>query len=143
MRDFAGEFGALSQAYDQLNEELSATWNQSSGDPKALAGCILLSSGCLARIEQMNTRVLRLTQEWKERRPALDARSRQQVDGLAENARRQAIRLHDLCSSQAQKLNDVKAKIERDLAELGKGAQYLKSIKPIKSNYPKFIDSMY
>jgi hypothetical protein len=143
MRNFVGEFGALSQAYHQLTEELSGTWNENSGDSQNLAGSILQSRGCLARIEQMNSRVLQLSQEWKKQRPNLDSKSRQQVDGLVDLARKQAIRLHDLCSSQTQKLNSAKEKLERDLAELGKGALYLKSVKPIKNNYPKFVDSMY
>ncbi len=144
MKDFAGEFGAVSQDYHQLGEELSGALKANqAGGLRTLAGTILQSRDCLARIEQMNSRVLLLSQEWKEQRPHLDTKSRRQVDSLVQAAREQAIRLHELCRSQAEKLKLVKEQLERDLVETGKGARYLKSVKPVKNNYPKFIDSMY
>jgi len=140
----AAEFHDVFELYVKLGEELAKIMDVgNSEDPQILADTILKNRECLVRIEQMNSHVLRLSNEWKQCRTTLDAQSEKEIRALAEAARAQAIRLQELCGRHVQKLQNVRDKLERDLAELEKGVQYLKSAKPAKNNYPKFVDSLY
>jgi len=144
MNNLASEFQAVSQLYSQIGEELAGVMCvNDSGNSSALAEAILQHRDCLARIEQMNARVLYLSEEWKKRRPNLDADTYRKIDGLAETARVQAMRLNDLCGNKMQTLQAARDRLAKRLEELGKGTRYLKSVKSTKSNYPKFIDSLY
>ena len=140
----AAEFHDVSQLYVQLGEELIQKMDIGNPeDPQVLAETILKNCECLVRIEQMNSRVLRLSNDWKQCRANLDPESEKEISAMAEAARTQAIRLHEWCSLHIHKLQNARDKLEKDLAELGKGTQYLKSTTPPKNNYPKFIDSLY
>ncbi len=140
----AAEFRDVFQLYLKLGEEFTNIMNAGdSKDPQALAKSILQNCDWLARIEHMNSRMLQLSGEWRKCRGSLDAKSRDELGDLAEAARAQAVRLKELCGIQIQKLQIARDKLEKDLAELDKGARYLKSVKPAKNNYPKFIDSLY
>jgi len=144
MRDLADEFLEISERYRRLEKELAVLLGQSdSQSSRELTGAILRNRDCLARIDQMNSAVLRLSDQWKKSRARLDSTSREKIDDLAEKACAHATRMHQLCSNYIQKLQDAKDKLQRDLADLGKGLRYLKNVQPVKHNYPKFIDSMY
>ncbi len=143
MKDFAREFQAISQIYEQVREELIRMLSAiDANNPRALVKSILQNRACLAKIDQMDSKVHQLSDEWKKHRLTLDLKSRTGIDGIVDAAHGQAIRLHQFCDIQARKVQAGRDRLEKDLAELGKGARYLKSIKPVKSNYPKFIDSM-
>lgn len=143
MKNFASELQVISQLYQQVREEFVQRVSEiDANDLRALVKSILRNRACLAKIEQMNSRVCQVSDEWKKCRSNLDPKSRLEIDGLVEAARGQAVQLYQFCDMQARKVQAVRDGLERNLAELGKGARYLKSIKPIKSNYPKFIDSM-
>lgn len=143
MKNLAREFQAISQAYEQVQQELVQILSAINAEnPRALIKSILQNRACLAKIEQMDSRVHQLSDEWKKYRLTLDLKSRGEIDGLVEAAREQAIRLHQFCDIQVRKVQAGRDRLQTHLVELGKGAKYLKSIKPIKSNYPKFIDSM-
>ncbi len=140
----AAEFRELFKLYVKLGEELTKIMNMGdSENPKALAETILKNRDCLIRIEQMNSRVLHLSDEWKRHRGKLAPDSEKEVRALAKAARIQAARLHEMVSIHMQKIQNVRDRLEKELAELSKGAQYLKSVKPPKHNYPKFIDSRF
>ncbi len=144
MTDFAAEFQAVAQFYKQLQEELSnALKLKDPEDTAPLAGSILQNRDRLAKIEKMHSRVLELSEEWKRCRAALDSKSRAEIDGYAAAARAHAVQLQQFCGSQTQKLQSAREKLGKRLAELGKGARYLQSVKPVKNNYPKFIDTTY
>jgi gamma-glutamyl:cysteine ligase YbdK (ATP-grasp superfamily) len=91
----------------------------------------------------MNSRVILVSNKWKKRRATLDAQLCDEMDRLAEDALKQAVRLNQLCSLTAKKLEAARDRLGTELSAIGKGAQYLKSVTPAKSNYPKFIDSLY
>ncbi len=140
----AVEFRDVFQLYLKLGEGFTKIMNAGdSKDPQALANSILQNREWLAKIEHMNSRMLQLSGEWEKCRESLDAKSRDEIRNLAEAAKAQAIQLRELCGIQIQKLQISRDKLEKDLAELDKGARYLKSVKPAKNNYPKFIDSLY
>jgi hypothetical protein len=144
MKNFIAEFQDVFTLYLKLGEELTKIINvDDSKDPQALVRAILENRDCLDRIAQMNTRVLHLSDAWQKCRTHLDPESRDKAQNLAEAAKAQAMRLQELCSVKTQKLQTVRDKLGTNLEEIGKGSQYLKSMKPTKSNYPKFIDSLY
>jgi hypothetical protein len=144
MKNFVAEFQDVFTLYLKLAEELTKIMNvDDSKDPQALVRAILENRDCLDRITQMNTRVLQLSDAWQKCRAHLDPESRDKARNLAEAAKAQAMRLQELCSVKTQKLQTTRDKLETNLAETGKGSRYLKSMNPTKSNYPKFIDSLY
>ena len=144
MKNLASEFRAVSYIYLHLEQELAKMIGSAvPQDPPALVRSTLQSHDCLDRIGQIHLRVLELSAKWKKCRSNLDPESREEIGRLAEAVRAQAIRLSELCGAQSKRLEQVREELGKDLAELGKGARYLKSIKPAKNNYPKFIDSLY
>ncbi len=144
MSTITDELRAAFQLYVGLGEDLTKI--AETGDskaPYALAECILQNRDCLARIEQMNSRISQLSMNRERARPNLDPESRAELDRLAAAVREQAVRLKELCSAHARKLQSLRDQAAKDLEEIGKTAQYLRSMKPVKNNYPKFVDSRY
>ena len=143
MKNIITEFQDVFALYLKLGEELADALNvDDSKDPHALIQSVLRNRDCLDRIVQMNSRVMRLSDSWRKCRNHLDSDSRKKTQDLAEAARTQAARLQELCGAQTQKLQTARDRLGEQLVEIGKGARHLKSIKPIKHNYPKFIDSL-
>jgi uncharacterized coiled-coil DUF342 family protein len=144
MSALAEEFQDVFQLYLKLSEELTKIIDaDDSKDPLELVDSILKNRDCLNRIENMNFRVLRLSEDWEKYRSRLGPESPDEVRDLAGSAKAQAIKLRELCNLYEQKIRAIRDKLGENLEEVGKGSQYLKSVKPIKYNYPKFIDSLY
>ncbi len=144
MSSLITEFQEVFQLYLRLGEKLAKILNiGDSQNPQALAESILQNRDCLVRIEQMNLQILQLSSDWEKCRETLDSESRGEICKLAEAAKSQAIRLKELCNIHSEKLKIARDKLGKDLSEIGKGVQYLKTIKPVKNNYPKFVDSLY
>jgi hypothetical protein len=114
-----------------------------AGDPQVLVQSILLNRACFERINQMGARVARLSDHWRKSRAELDSVTRDETCKLVETAKSHAARMHEMCTIHAEKLRITRDRLGNYLAETGKGSQYLKSLKPAKNNYPKFIDSMH
>ena len=72
----------------------------------------------------------------------LDPQSRAEAEPVIAQARAQALRLRDICSVHARRLESARAQMSQSRSRLRSGSQLLQSLKPIKNNYPKFIDSM-
>jgi hypothetical protein len=144
MTDLVSEFKAIAATYNEIGEELAHGLEaDDSQNSQSLIQSILTNRDSLSRIGQMNSRVILVSNEWKKRRKSLDSQLWDEMDHLAEGALKQAVRLNQLCSLTAKKLEAARDKLGSELSEIGKGAQYLKSVTPAKGNYPKFIDSMY
>lgn len=112
-----------------------------SDDASALADSIIRNGRSLAGIEQMNSTVQALAVDWAAVRDMLDGKSRNEIERLLEAVRKQVIGLNDLCTAGVARLQAEKCSMQEGLKELGKGSQFLKSVKPVQSNFPKFIDS--
>jgi hypothetical protein len=144
MTIFISEFQDVFQGYLTLADDLTKIMDvDDSQDPHILVQSILQNCDCLNRIDQMNLRVLKLTDDWEKHCADSDQCSREEASKLIEAAKAQAVRLQILCTIKSQKLQSLRDVLGKNLEELGKGAQYLKSLKPAKNNYPKFIDSRY
>ena len=144
MTNLADEFRDVFSLYIRLGKELTRIMDVGdSKDPQVLVNSILQNRDCLERITQMNSRVVQLSENWAKCRNHLDPESRSEAHNLAAAAKAQAARLQELCSVNTEKLRRVRDDLGKNLAEIGKGSQFLKSIKPVRNNYPKFVDSLY
>jgi hypothetical protein len=144
MNALAAEYQEVFQLYLKLGRELAKILEVDyAKHPNAYVESILENREHLTRIEQMNAQVMRLSEDWEKHRMDMDPEGQNGVREIAGAAKEQAVRLKELCSIHAQRLQTVRDKLGKELAEIGKGAEYLKSVKPIRNNYPKFIDSLY
>ena len=144
MNHLADQFRDIFNLYIKLGEELTRIMDVGdSKDPQVLVESILQNRDCLERIAQMNSRVVQLSENWANCRNNLDPESRSETHNLAAAAKAQAVRLQELCGVNTEKLRRVRDDLGKNLAEIGKGSQFLKSIKPVRNNYPKFVDSLY
>jgi ABC-type phosphate transport system auxiliary subunit len=144
MNDLKLEFLDLIALYRELEEEVSGIAAVDElADPQAPVRAVVEHAGCFARIEELSSRVERISDSWKNRRLQIDEKTQAETQQLADAARYRAARLQELCGQQAEKIRSAHSRLERNLAEIGRGAQYLKVLRPPKNNYPKFIDSLH
>jgi hypothetical protein len=143
MNALAAEYQDVFKLYFRLSQELARILDENDTKPHAHVESILQNRDSLAQIEQLNSRVLQLSDACKKCNADLDPKSQQEIQNMAQTAKAQAIRLKELCSIHAQKIQAAQDKLSGRLAEIRKGAQCLQSMNPIKYNYPKFIDSVY
>jgi hypothetical protein len=144
MKNLVSEFKAITATYSAIGQDLACALDaEDSQDSQTLIQSILKNRDSISRIVQMNPRILSAAGQWKKSRASVDSESWDEVNRLAENALEQAVRLNQLCTRTAMKLESARDRLATELSEIGKGARYLKSVKPAKGNYPKFIDSLY
>jgi hypothetical protein len=144
MNALAAEYQEVFQLYLRLSQEFAKILDaKDTQNPNAQVESILRNRDSLAQIEQLNSRVLQLSYACKKCSADLDPKSQEEIQNMAQTAKAQAIRLRELCSIHAQKIQATRDGLSNRLTEIRKGAQCLQSIKPIKYNYPKFIDSTY
>jgi hypothetical protein len=144
MNALASEFQDVFKLYLKLSQDLAGITNGiDTHNPQQLIESILQNRDSLVRIEQMNSRISQLSDAYNKCRAHLDPESQEEIRNLAQAAKAQAIRLKEWCSIRALKIQAARDRLGGRIAEIGKGSQFLESIKPIKNNYPKFIDSRY
>jgi hypothetical protein len=143
MRPFLAELEYLSELYRRLRCEFTGLLGKAkAGDVTVLINTTLRNRDLLDRIDQMNARVSQLAQEWDSFRNHLDTSTRQEIVELAESVRHQGTQLSLLCTGLLGALGARRENLEKQLAEVQKGSSYLQSVKPVKNNYPKFVDSL-
>jgi hypothetical protein len=144
MSNFLSEFQDLISLYHDATEALKNNMSAvDSSDVGALAEAILKQRNRLAGIDQMGIRVSRLYDSWKEIEFQSDQNSRKQVQAAMAAVKAEAANLNELCGNCVKMLETARNKRGEQLENIGKRKQYLKAMKPIKGNYPKFIDSLY
>ncbi len=144
MTDLISEFRDIIALYLKIGEELAKILQvDDSRDPQALVQAILKHRDCLDQITQMSSRVKAASDSWKMCGSHLDSKSRDETRDLAETAHAHVARLKALCDIHAEKLKIARGRLEKSLAEINQGSRYLRSLKPVKNNYPKFIDSLH
>jgi hypothetical protein len=144
MKSFLSELQYLSELYGRLQTELSALPLDAGAGSKTaiLSETVLQNRELLARIDQMDARLLQLSQEWQSFRERLDPDSRSEVMKLAESVHSQAMQLSEICGRRIQHLESGRSEIRKAMEGVQSGSRYLASIKPAKTNYPKFVDSL-
>jgi HAMP domain-containing protein len=141
MKVFTSELQYLSELYQRLSSELKAAAGNHA-DSGRIAGTVLDNRELVSRIEQLNARVAQLADEWETVRGRVDAPVRAEVEALAAAVRKQATELSQVCAESARRLEKGLQAIARELGDLRRGSRYLESVKPAKTNYPKFVDSV-
>jgi septation ring formation regulator EzrA len=140
----AADFKELHKTYLALAEELGKAFEGGSEErTEAAAAAVLANRECLSRIEQMNAKVLQISAAWQKQRALLDPGSQDEARHFLAAANAEALRLKEICDIHAQKLRTIQTRILKDIADLGKGSRLLHSLRPVKGNYPKFIDSTF
>ena len=132
----------LTQFYFGLQKDLSDALKEAdSGNERSLTESILQNRSRISQIERMNAHVLQLSDNLKKSYRDLNAETRAEAEALAAEAKSHAMRIRELCSQASVKIEKTKSVIQKELEGIAKGKQYLKSVDPLKNNYPKFIDS--
>jgi hypothetical protein len=144
MNNSLSEFQELLRLYHDATEALEDSISTVDlSDIDALANAILKQRTTLTGIDQMGIRVSHLCDSWKAIEFQLDQNSRKQVHAAMAAAKSEATKLNELCGNYTKMLETAQNKRGEQFGNLGKRKQYLKAMKPVKGNYPKFIDSLY
>jgi archaellum component FlaC len=142
MKLFDSELQYLSELYSRLSAEFASLKQGSKpGKPSATVDFVLRNQELFARLEQMNARLHQLVKEWERFSPHLNPSSKKQAQQLIAKVREQALELTRLNQQRLTELEAFRAALVWELEELNRGNKYLDSVKPLKANYPKFIDS--
>jgi len=142
MESLIPDLRKLTQFYFGLRKDLSDALNRSeNGSERLLAESILQNRIHISQIERMNAHILQLSDDLKESRRNMSPNVRAQVDNLISEAKSQAVLIKELCAQSSEKIEKTKVEIQEELECISRGKQHLKSIAPVKNNYPKFIDS--
>ncbi len=142
MNIFDSELQTLSELYSSLSAELSGLARDNRPEsPSATTRCILRNQALFARLERMNSRLDELAAEWEKLSPKLDVAARKKTRQLAARVREQAVNLWALSEARSQEIEALRSRLESALAGIKDGTKYLESVKPLRNNFPKFIDS--
>ncbi len=143
MKVFLSELQYLSELCDRLLRELSLPADRSTNiDATALTEAILRNRELFNRLEQMDGRISQLSKDWQSFREHLSPQSRTETQHLAEAVGRQADELARLMEKHKSELEEGRRRLKKALSDVRQGARYLASVKPVKTNYPKFVDSL-
>jgi len=105
MNALAIEYQDVFQLYLRMGKELAKIMDvDDAANPRTLVESILANHDCLIRIEQVNSRILRLFEDWEACRTSIDPDMQDEVLEVARAARAQAVQLRKLCSIYAQRL---------------------------------------
>ena len=131
------ELQSLSDAYEALRCRLfdGGDCTSSPSDP------VLASEELIARVGQLDRRLAQIAAEWLDSRNRIDPARRAQIERLVSEASAHLRQLQRVCGSHVQKLEHAVEQISQELGELDRGMRYLASVRPIKNNFPKFVDS--
>jgi hypothetical protein len=141
MRTLILEFRALAKKYREAEIRMNSIDAGDNPNAGAFADSILRQRDCLSDVERMNTKISQLCDFWKRIEAQVDPQSREEIRSAIAEAKVGALRLMRVCENHAKNLECMREKMGAELGILGKRSQHLKSIQPVKNNYPKFIDS--
>ena len=143
MYNLIDEFRDVLGLYVKLTADLAriADVGKSEEDPQALIQSILDNRSCLTEIQQLNKRLVRLYGAWKDKGANAGLSNDEEISFVVDDVRKQMQELEKLCGFGIRKVEDRRKHLSGELATVGKGARYLKMLKPVQENYPKFIDS--
>lgn len=138
------ELQHLIDFYRDATETLvNATCRVDTKDLGALATSIVQQRNCLAKIDQMGAQVSKLIDSWKAVEFSFDDKVRNDIYMAIATAKTEAVKLNNQCSDCVMKLEAAQESLGEGLQRIGKHHKYLNNMKPVKGNYPKFIDSLY
>jgi len=143
MNNLAEEFRDVLNLYVRLTADLTriADAGRSEEDPQALIQSILDNRSCLTEIQQLNKRLAQLYGAWKDKEANSSLSAGDEIYGVVDDVREQMEQLEKLCGLNVQKVEERRKQLTDELTNIGKGSRYIKMLKPVQENHPKFIDS--
>jgi|WetSurMetagenome_2_1015567.scaffolds.fasta_scaffold676591_2 hypothetical protein len=141
MSDFTAEFQELAEIYREAESLLNSIPIYDLSDTGAFADSILRQRDCLANIQRMKVKVDQLCDSWEKVESQLDSQSRNETLSAMTDAKTEALKLKRVCENRAQTVEAARDRLGAELGIIGKRSRHLKSLQPVKNNYPKFIDS--
>jgi len=109
MNALAIEYQDVFQLYLKLGQELAKIMDiDDIKNPQGFVESIFADHDCMVRIEQVNSRILQLFEDWEECRVSIDPEMQDEVRELARAAKAQAVQLRRLCNIYAQRLQAVR-----------------------------------
>ena len=139
MEPFLSELQHLSDLYSRLDAGLPVSGARGQA---TIEDSILPNRDLFTEIEHMNSRLLRLGEQWLDLRRNIDSQTRDHIRSLAQKLKNRAAQLAAVCEEHGNTLRAKRQGFERDLEEIKRGTRYLESVRPLKSNHPKFVDSL-
>ncbi len=142
MKPLDSELKCLTELYSRLCAELSrAGESGNAADPSAAVEVTIRNGDLFADIEHMNSRLIELAREWEATHQNLTLSEKEQTRRLAGEALREALHLARLGEERLASIEDYRVRLRLQLGEINRGLKFLNIIKPLKANFPKFIDS--
>ena len=144
MSGLAEEFRDILDLYVKLFADLTRITDVGKSeeeDPQALIQSILGNQSCLTEIEQLNKRLVQLYGVWKDEEAYSDSTGDNEIRSVVADIQEQMRQLEKLCGINVREIEARRKQLSGNLTDVGKGFDYLKLLKPIRENHPKFIDS--
>jgi len=142
METMLSDLKELDRLYREIDGEVLGIPASSKGnDTAALSDPVIRNRQLISRMEQMNARFAECAGQWLRRRDRVPREEREQVRMLAEEVRHRASRLHACCGDRTAQLEAGLVRLQQELGQVRNGARFLQSSRPVRANYPKFIDS--
>ena len=143
MKLFFSELAYLNELYSRLEGEISAASVPGPDDRVGLlAEVVLRNRDLLERIEQMNSRVQQMAEEWHKYDHCIDDPVRSEIRALAHGVAAQGEKLAVASGMAVKALANRVNALRGEMNALESGTRYLDSVKPPRTNYPKFVDSV-
>jgi hypothetical protein len=143
MQALLAELRSLDELYGRLKNALTALGNSlQSQNLAALTDATLRYRDLFMQLGQMNARADRIAQHWNNSAGSMEPAIKEQILSLAAKVKEEGTQVSILCTKLHQQLQHNRGAYEKRLDEVRKGRSYLHSARPLKTNYPKFLDSL-
>lgn len=144
MNNLAEEFRDILGLYVKLTADLTRIADAGTSEeenPQALVQAILDNRSCLTEIQQLNNRLTKLYGVWKTKETDSSSADGYEIRSVVDDVREQMRQLEELCGFGVREVEARRKQLSRELMDVGKNSRYVEMLKPVKENYPKFIDS--
>lgn len=142
MHQFLSDLRYLAELYARFGAEfLDLNASSMENSTASLSVAVIQNQELISRIEQMDSRLYLLAEEWEKIRNRLSPPIREEIIALAASVSNTAISLACRCRQKIQELEQGLGRLRMEMESLQQGSRYLQTMRPVKSNYPKFIDA--
>jgi len=144
MNNLAEEFRDLRDLYIKLTADFSriaAVGKSGEEDQQPFIQSIIDNRNCMTEILQFNNRLMQLYGTWKEKGENSGNSADEEIHGIIDDIEKQLRQIENLCDNGITKAEEWRKQLSDELANVGKESSYVKSLKPVQENHPKFIDS--
>jgi len=144
MKNLAEEFRDVLNLYIKLTADLARIVDVGNpgDDPHTFIQSILDNRNCMTEIQQLNNRLTQLYSVWNNKGKNNDNSTDDgEIRGIVDDIERNIRKVENLCDNGITKAEEWRKQLSDELANIGKESRYVKSLKPVQENHPKFIDS--